>query len=283
MPQRPGRPRTNFEERILQEMSASEKQAEEIIAKKINSNTPSIMAFEAACLLLEIEAGAAPAAIQRRPIFQKINQFAKKNGLHGEWRTRDFLQQFLKTHAPVWDYREDARQGEIEDRNYERENERITKEIAEDKRLSLARTTKLHTPDAPDAVLLCGLAWEVRHKKPSTKKFKQFGWSAHKHRQVIRKTWPTLRELKMATAISERALQKIIKNLRPKKTETTKEPRILPRTFDASRRRFSWRGACRCATHRVWLLACSTNSLIGCRNFRWMITSENSYEKQHYS
>ena len=72
MPQRPGRPRTNFEERILQEMSASEKQAEEIIAKKINSNTPSIMAFEAACLLLEIEAGAAPAAIQRRPIFKKL-------------------------------------------------------------------------------------------------------------------------------------------------------------------------------------------------------------------
>ena len=47
----------------------------------------------------------------------------------------------------------------------------------------------------------------------------------------------------MATAIPERALQKIIKNLRPKKTETTKEPRILRRTFDASRRRFSWRGA----------------------------------------
>jgi hypothetical protein len=90
MPRRPGRPRTNLEEKILAEMSANEKQAEEIVAKKINSNTPTIMAFEAACLLLEIEAGAAPAAIQRKPVFQKINQFAKKNGPHGEWRTRDF-------------------------------------------------------------------------------------------------------------------------------------------------------------------------------------------------
>ena len=183
-----------------------------------------------------------PQRIQRRPIFQKINQFAKKNGPHGEWRSaRDFLEQFLKTHAPVWDYREDARQGEIEDRNYERENERIAKEIAEDERLSLARTTKLYTPDAPDAVLFA--VWPGSAPQETVDKEIQAVWLRHIAPAVIRKTWPTLRELKMATAISERALQKIIKNLRPKKTETTKEPRILPRTFDASRRRFSWRGA----------------------------------------
>jgi hypothetical protein len=87
------------------------------------------------------------------------------------------------------------------------------------------------------------LAWEVRHKKPSTEEFKQFGWSAWKHWQIIRETWPTLRELKMATAIPERTLQKIIKNLRPQKNEMTKEPRIVPLVFDPSRRKFSRHGA----------------------------------------
>jgi hypothetical protein len=224
-------------------MSAREKQAEQIVAQKINSNRPSIMAFEAARLLLEIEAGAAPAAIQRRPIFQKINQFATKNGPRGEWRTSDFLQQFLKTHAPFWDYREDARQGKIEDRNYQRENERLAKEIAEDARWGMARATKSYTPNAPDPVLLWALAWETRHKKPSPEEFKQFGWSAWKHWTVIRETWPTLRELKMATAIPERVLKRTIKNLRPQKKEMTKEPRIVPLVFDPSRRKFSRHGA----------------------------------------
>jgi hypothetical protein len=224
-------------------MSASQKQAEGIVAQNINHNTPGIMAFEAACLLLEIEAGEAPATIQRRPIFQKINQFAKKNGPHGEWRVRDFLKEFLKTHAPGWDYREEALQGGTEDRKYQQESERIAKEIAEDERLSLALFSKFHTPDAPDAIRLRALAWEVRHRKPSPEGFKQFGWSAWKHWQVIRETWPTLRELKMATAIPERVIEKIIKNLRPQKNETTKEPRIIPLVFDPSRGKSVRRGA----------------------------------------
>ena len=113
MPQRPGRPRTNFEERILQEMSAHEKKAEEIIAKKINSNTPSIMAFEAAHLLLAIEGGTHHLAIESTPIFQKINQYAQQNGPHGKWPSaRDFLEEFLRTHAPVWNWRDEARSRE---------------------------------------------------------------------------------------------------------------------------------------------------------------------------
>jgi hypothetical protein len=225
-------------------MSAREKQAEQIVAQKINSNTPSIMAFEAACLLLEIEGGAAPATIQHKAVFQKINQYAKKNGPHGKWlRARDFLEEFISAHAPGWNWREDARQGEIEDRNYQRENERIAKEIAEDARWGMARATKFSTPDAPDPALLCALAWEVRHKKPSPEELKRSGRSAWKPWTVIRETWPTLRELNLATAIPERVLTRIIKNLRPQKTEMTEEPRIVPRTFDASRRRFSRRGA----------------------------------------
>jgi hypothetical protein len=208
MPRRPGRPPTNFEQMILAEMSAREKQGEEIVAQKINSNTPGIMAFEAACLLARIERGASPQAIQRTAIFQKINRYARHNGPHGEWPgARDFLQAFIKTHAPSWDWREDARQGEIEDRKHQRENERIAKEIAEDARWGMARATKFYTPDVPDSVLLCRLAWEYR-----------------KQQRFIRKTWPTLRELNLATAIPERTLKKIIKSLRPRKGEIIKLP-----------------------------------------------------------
>jgi hypothetical protein len=90
----------------------------------------------------------------------------------------------------------------------------------------MAHSTKFYTPGAPDGQLLCILAWEYR-----------------KRQRVIRRTWPTLRELNLATAIPERTLKKIIKNLRPQKDEMTKEPRIVPLTFDHSRRKSSRRGA----------------------------------------
>ena len=112
---------------------------------------------------------------------------------------------------------EDARQGEIEGRKQKEEDERITKEIAEDARLSKARTSKFYTPDAPDGFLLCSLAWEYR-----------------KRRKFTRKTWPTLRELNLATAIPERTLKKIIKSLQAKKGEIIKLP---------LRHKFSRRGA----------------------------------------
>jgi hypothetical protein len=207
MRRRPGRPRTNLERKILAEKAANEKHAEEIVAQKINSNTPSIMAFKAACLLRQIEGGTHHLAIESTPIFQKINQYARENGPHGEWFTCDFLKEFINTYAPGWNWREDARQGEIEGRKQKEEDERITKEIAEDARLSEARTSKFYTPDAPDGYWLCALAWQYR-----------------KQRRFIRRTWPTLRELKFATAIPERTLKKIIKSLRPKKGEIIKLP-----------------------------------------------------------
>ena len=233
--ERSGRPRVNLKKQILTDMSAREKHAEDIVAQKINVNTPWIMSFEAACLLLEIERGADPKNIQSRAIFQKINQYAKKNGPHGKWlRPRNFLEDFIQTHAPSWDWREDALQGEIEDRNYARENERVAKEIAEDERWGMARATKYYTADAPDPIELSGLAWETHHKKPSPEEFKRLGWSAWKHWTVARDSWPTLRELKLATAIPERELKKIVRDLRPKKGEIIKE---------SLRHKFSRRGA----------------------------------------
>jgi hypothetical protein len=221
MPQPTGRRRVNLEQQILEDMSALEKQAQEIVAQKIDFNTPSIMAFEAACLLRAIELGTDPQKIYSTPIFKRINQYARKNGPHGKWPgfhgARDFLEDFIQTHAPSWDRQEDARQGEIEDRNSARENERFAKERAEDARWRMAHATKFYTPDAPDGVLLSLLAWEYR-----------------KRRRIIRRVWPTLRELKLATAIPERTLQKIIKSLRPARGEIIKEP---------LRHKFSRRGA----------------------------------------
>ena len=47
----------------------------------------------------------------------------------------------------------------------------------------------------------------------------------------------------MATAIPERVLEKIIKNLRPQKNEITKEPQIVPSFFDPKRGKSVRRGA----------------------------------------
>jgi putative DNA primase/helicase len=66
MPRRAGRPRTSLEGKILAETLASEKQAEEIVAQTINSNTRSIMVFEAASLLRQIQQGTHHLAIESR-------------------------------------------------------------------------------------------------------------------------------------------------------------------------------------------------------------------------
>jgi hypothetical protein len=216
-----------LEQLILADESKHHGEMEELVAQKINLNTPGITVFEAACLLRAIEHGADPSRIRRTAIFEAINQYARWNGPHGKWAgprgPGDFLEEFISTHAHGWDWRSDAQQGEIEDRNYKRENERIAKEIAEDARRGMAHATRFYTPDAPDAPLLSALAWESRHKKPSPEEFKLFGWSAWKHWLVICKTWPTLRELKLATAIPELELKKIMRDLRPKKAEIIKE------------------------------------------------------------
>jgi hypothetical protein len=65
------------------------------------------------------------------------------------------------------------------------------------------------------------LAWEYRR-------------SPRGHRRIIRRMWPTLRELKVATAIPERTLKELIKRLRPTKDEIVRL---------SLRHKFSRRGA----------------------------------------
>jgi hypothetical protein len=152
-----------LEQLILADESKHHREMEEIVAQSINLNTPSIMAFEAACLLLQIERGADPQIVQATAIFRTINRYARAHGPHGRWRrARDFLEEFIQHYTPGWNWRAEARIGEVEDRNYKIENERTAKERAEDVRWTMARANKFWTPDFPDAGLLCGLAWEYR-------------------------------------------------------------------------------------------------------------------------
>jgi hypothetical protein len=220
-------------------MSASDKRLEAIIGEKLGSSESSLwrMACGAAWLRLILEKGTAFAKARCEPLIKKLRETEWARAFDPGKELSDdckFLESFIEAHAPGFDWREDARQGEIETRNYKQENGRIARDIAEDARWVMARATRFHTPDAPDGTLLCALAWESQSKKPSPEEFKRLMWAAWKHRIVIRKTWPTLRELKLATAIPERELEKIIWDLRPKKGEIIKEP---------LRHKFSGRGA----------------------------------------
>jgi hypothetical protein len=213
-----GRPRVNLEQKILADMSEHDRRIEAILRQKVNLNRPFIWAFEAACLLLALERGTRLEKIRLEAEIPKFNNWAKLHGPRDNGPrdkcpdAREFLKSFIEAHAPGWDWRKDAAIGEVEDWNYERENKRIAKERAEDARWRMACTSKFYTPDVPDAGLLLGLAWKWRHKK----------------------SWPTLRELKLAVAIPERLIRKIIKRLRPKKGEIIK---------GSLRHKFSRRGA----------------------------------------
>src|SRR5262245_61467600 len=102
-----GRRRVNLEGKIRAEMTKHDESVEAIIAKKLGppEKSRSRMTFEAAMLLLAIEHGGDPKVVQRNPIFQKIISFAKRKGPHGKWhRVRDFLDQFIKHHAPDWNW-----------------------------------------------------------------------------------------------------------------------------------------------------------------------------------
>jgi hypothetical protein len=111
----------------------------------------------------------------------------------------------------------------IEDGIRKQEDEQFAQEHAEDARWEMACATKFYIPGYPDPERLCALAWEYRRTQRGRKRIIR----------RTRRTWPTLRELKLATAIDERIIKKIIKSLRPMKGEIIK----------AVRNKFSKRGA----------------------------------------
>jgi hypothetical protein len=221
MRRRSGRPRANLEQKILAEMSQHEQRMEAIVAENLGQNLidrfltslAEVPLGEAAkWFRLTLEYGSED-AIARCAALVRKKVWARDTDPDGKFPNRKLLEHFIEVHAPGWDWRKEADEGKQADDI----EERFAKERAEDARWRMAHATKFYTPDAPDGVLLCVLAWEYR-----------------KRRRIIRRVWPTLRELKLATAIPERTLKKIIKRLRPKKGEIIKLP---------LRHKFSRRGA----------------------------------------
>jgi hypothetical protein len=206
-------------------MHQDEERLEEIVAEKLRGSgrTPWRGAYEAAYLRWTLEKGSPFAKARCEQLIKKLREtkWARANDPSGRLSDREFLERFIEAHAPGFDWREDARLGENDDRIRKQEDERIAQEHAEDARMRMSWATKHYTPDAPDGVLLCVLAWEYRR-------------SPRGHRRIIRGTLPTLRELNVATAIPERTLKKIIKDLRPTKGEIVRLP---------LRHKFSRRGA----------------------------------------
>ena len=192
-----------------------------MIAEKLRSSasSPWRMAYAAACLRQTLEKGTPFQEARCAALIKKLRgtKWGRANDPRERLSDLEFLERFIQACAPGFDWRKDARQGEIEDQVREQEDEQIAQEQAEDTRLRMSFATKHYTPDAPDGYWLCALAWEHR-----------------KQRRLVRTTWPSLRELKRATAIPERTLKKIIKNLRPTKSEKVKLP---------LRHKFSRRGA----------------------------------------
>jgi len=221
MPRRAGRPRTNLKQEILKKWAEDEKSLAGIVAEELrgSASSPWRMAYEAACLRLILEKGSPFQRARHAPLIKKLRgtKWGRANDPGQRLSDREFLERFIQAHDPGLDWREDARLGEKEDRIREQEDEQSAREQAEDARLRMSSATKYYTPDAPDDYWLCSLAWQYRHKRP-----------------FVRKMWPTLREVKFATAIPERTLKTIIKSLRPKKGEIVTLP---------FRHKFSRRGA----------------------------------------
>jgi hypothetical protein len=198
---RPGRPRTPLEKKLLAEMSADEENLASIVGKKLQKSerAPFRLAFEAACVLLTLERGSKYQKALCEPLVSKVKEWARATGPRGEWpNDRTFLQAFIEENAPGWKWRD-----QIDDGSHERTNERIANETAGMERFSKAIRNRFATADVP----YLGTLSRLRRVTPNDTT-----------------SWPTLRELKLATAIPERTLKKIIMGLRPKKREIVKLP-----------------------------------------------------------
>jgi len=125
-------------------------------------------------------------------------------------KSAEFLEQLIQKYAPGWRWRD-----QIDNGSRQRRNERIARDTNSLARHEKAIRTRFITADEPDAGVLCDLRRRISAKNPAT--------------------WATLRELKLATAVPERAIKKMIADLRPRKNEIVTV---------AWRHKFVKRGAC---------------------------------------
>jgi hypothetical protein len=264
---RHGRPPTDLKKDILDEISQDKKRLihdlrtnDVVVREKLRDGNRSWqMAFVAARVLLTLERGNEYQKARCEPIIRQLRKWAQVKGPHGVWpNDSDFLTCLIERHAPGWKWREqidddnvrvkqfaaagqpDARRvclswqcmeklrrivpthpadwatlpGEIYYGGSRSRNEQIAKERTSMKRHDEARVNRFVTAE-PDA----GMLYDLRRIIPTDPT-----------------TWPTLRELKLATGIQERTIKTIIANLRP--TPTQAEIVTIP-----LRHMFSRRGA----------------------------------------
>jgi hypothetical protein len=214
---------------------------------------PPELAFRGACVLYTLENRTLAEALLRQidnRIQSEIGMLKKYARVHGpQWKPwtgdREFLESLIERHAPGWDWRK-----QIDDGGRQRGGVSLTKKgIAEwQKRIatndaknattSFLRRNKRMAEDG-EQMAQAGARAVLHYQARKLR----FATAPEPERQRLRRlsyvkpndptTWPTLRELKLATAIPERTIKEIIKRLRPKQGEIVEKPR----------ERFSRRGA----------------------------------------
>jgi hypothetical protein len=117
---------------------------------------------------------------------------------YGRMRDLEFLEAFMQKCEPGWDWRKQAEdESQIEERAAD--EERYIQELAQMARDSRSHRNRHELPNRPDPLRLIFLSDRIRPNEPMT--------------------WTTLKELKLATALSERTIRQIIESNRPKKSE----------------------------------------------------------------
>jgi hypothetical protein len=249
---RRGRPLIDLKKDILDEMSEGKKCLAAVVREKLgHSNRSSPIVFAAVRVLVILERGTEYEKARCERIIRQLREWAQVKGPHGIWHNdHDFLTCLIEEHAPGWKWREQIDDGNVRVKQFaaagqpdamrvclswqcteklrriiptdpadwatlpgkicyggsRSRNERIAKERAWMKRHDQARVNRFVTADEPDAGMLHDLRKRIIPTDPTT--------------------WPTLRELKLATAMPERTIKRIIANLRPtpRQAETVTMP-----------------------------------------------------------
>jgi hypothetical protein len=120
-------------------------------------------------------------------------------------RDVDFLEELIRECAPRWEWRKQTLDTDQAEERAERET-RYIQELAQTQRESNAHANRHVLPECPDPSRLMFLTSRIAPNE--------------------RITWATLKDLKLATGLSERRIRHIINQSRPKKTELVlKTPR----------------------------------------------------------
>jgi len=251
-----GRPQTSKKD-ILNEMSEDKKRLihelrtnDVVVREELRDGNRSWqMAFVAARVLLTLERGTKYQKALSEPIIRQLRKWAQVKGPHGVWPNySDFLTSLIEKHAPGWKWREQIDDGNVRVKQLAAAGQPDARQVC----LAWQCTEKLRRivpTDPADWATLPGKiyyggsrsrngriakerAWMKRHDEARVNRYVTAGepdaGMLHDLRKRIiptdRTTWPTLRELNLATAIPERTINRIIANLRPTQAEIVAIP-----------------------------------------------------------